>query len=63
MQVGGYPSFVQADDRRSWEERYRRYDALLFQLSSDHGRMYFFIPSGNLAAGDFSDIMYWWDCG
>jgi len=23
--------------------------------------MYFFIPSENLAAGDFSDIMYWWD--
>lgn len=72
VQVGGYPSFVQAGDPRSWDDRYRRYDALLFQLSSDHGRyievgdggrMYFFIPSEKLAAGDFSDIMYWWDCG
>ena len=70
VQAGGWPSFVQADDRRSWEGRYERYDALLLQLSSDPGRwinigdggrMYFFIPSANLAAGDFSDVMYWWD--
>ncbi len=71
VQVGGYPRFVQVSDPRGWEERYDRYDALLLQLSSDHGRyieigdggrMYFFAPSGKLAAGDFSDIMYWWDC-
>ncbi len=70
VQVGGWPSFVQIYDRRTWEERYAKYDALLLQLSSDHGRcievgdggrMYFFIPSAKLAAGDFSDIMYWWD--
>ena len=70
VQVGGWPSFVQIYDRRTWEERYAKYDALLLQLSSDPdrwinigdgGRMYFFIPSAKLAAGDFSDIMYWWD--
>ncbi len=71
VQVGGYPVFCQ-DDWRNWEERYRPYDTLLFQLScdwdrwiaiGDGGRMCFLIPSEKLAAGDFSDIMYWWDCG
>lgn len=71
VQVDGYPIFCQ-DDWRNWEERYRPYDTVLFQLGcdwdrwiaiDDGGRMYFFIPSENLAAGDFSDIMYWWDCG
>lgn len=69
--IGGYPYFTQWDPRA--DERYAKYDTLLFQLDSmdwgdmhiqigDEGVMNFFIPSENLKNGDFSDVLYWWDC-
>ena len=69
--IGGYAWFTQNDPRQ--EEKYRKYDTLLFQLDcmrwggmsveiGDEGVMNFFIPSENLKNRDFSDILYWWDC-
>ena len=68
--IGGYPCTHQTDPRQ--DERYAHYDQLLFQLDSmdwgqwgvfigDGGCMKFCIPSEKLAAGDFSDVLYWWD--
>jgi uncharacterized protein YwqG len=64
--VGGYPGFTQ-DDPRSENTEY----VLLFQLDTDDdiGMMWgdtgianFFIPRDNLKRGDFSRVMYNWDC-
>ena len=68
--MGGYPCSYQWDPRE--QEAYARYDHLLFQLDTmdggkwgirigDGGCMKFCIPSEKLAAGDFSDVLYWWD--
>lgn len=71
IRIGGYPNFTQEDPRQ--DERYRKYDTLLFQLDSmrvgnmrieigDGGVMHFFIPKEKLERLDFSDVLYWWDC-
>lgn len=62
--IGGYPRFQGPDPRKN--ELFDRYDQLLLQLDKLewNGRkicMSFCIPSDNLAAGDFSDVLYWWD--
>lgn len=68
--MGGYAFSNQSDIRQ--DRRYARYDRLLFQLDSmdmgdrgvfigDNGCMKFCIPGEKLAAGDFSDVLYWWD--
>ena len=68
--MGGYPCSYQHDPRE--DARFARYDQLLFQLDTmdwgqwgvyigDGGCMKFCIPSDALAAGDFSDVLYWWD--
>lgn len=70
--IGGYPHFTQSDPRDI--PAYQKYDTLLLQLDSmniggmhidigDCGVMNFFIPGENLKKLDFSDILYWWDCG
>lgn len=69
--LGGYPCFWQFDPRK--DERCRKYDTLLFQLDSmdtgdmrvmiaGGGVMNFCISAEDLAKGDFSDVLYWWDC-
>jgi uncharacterized protein YwqG len=64
--VGGYPGFTQADPRIENSEY-----ILLFQLDTDDdvGMMWgdtgianFFIPRDNLRRGDFSRVIYNWDC-
>ncbi len=71
VQLGGYPDFLQVDPR-SYDPDERRYDALALQVSppewsgielGDGGRAYLFAPAEALARGDFSDVMFWWDCG
>lgn len=69
----GYPYFTQADPRE-YEERYRYYDTLLFQMDSDYGDdedyilwgdagvANFFINQKDLEKRDFSKILYNWDC-
>lgn len=32
-------------------------------MFGDAGGCQFFIPHDKLIARDFSDVMYWWDCG
>lgn len=73
--VGGYAGFNQGDPRE--DPRYAKYDTLLLQIEqhvieqhhvhirfgSRGGTCQFFIPRDNLRAGDFSDILYWWDEG
>ncbi len=68
--LGGYPGFSQDDPRASREEL-RDYE-LLFQLDSDDalnlmwgdaGIANFFIQSEALRNADFSDVMYYWECG
>ncbi|KAM3090217.1 DUF1963 domain-containing protein [Phormidesmis sp. 146-35] len=75
--IGGYPGFTQTD-LRDWNESYRNYDCLLFQLDSDrvtkdsncsidlmwgdNGIANFFITSEALKRLDFSDVLYNWDC-
>ena len=66
--VLGYPFFTQYDPR--CDGIYRKYDTLLFQLDSDDNHVMwgdcgvgnFFIASQALKNGDFSDILYSWDC-
>ncbi|MBR1443511.1 MAG: DUF1963 domain-containing protein [Firmicutes bacterium] len=67
----GYPFFTQFDPRENKSEL-QRYDTLLFQIDSDDndeimfgdaGVANFFINGEALKKGDFSDIMYNWDCG
>lgn len=69
----GYPYFTQ-EDPRAYEERYRYYDTMLFQMDSDYGEgedyiMWgdsgvgnFFINQEDLKKRDFSKILYNWDC-
>jgi len=65
----GYPCFIQYDPR-DYEEDKQKYDTLLLQLDSDSGYVYwgfqglgsFFINGQKLKEGDFSDVMYNWDC-
>ncbi len=70
----GYPYFTQGDPR-DYKEELRKYDTLLFQLDSefsdesgyeiiwgDSGVANFFISKEALKCGDFSQIMYTWDC-
>lgn len=69
----GYPSFTQTDPRE-YEEKYRIYDTLLFQMDSDNidkkdyvlwgdcGVANFFINGEDLKKRDFSKVLYNWDC-
>lgn len=68
----GYPSFT-LEDPRDFDEDYAKYDTLLLQMDSDGPRYdyilwgdlgtgYFFINHESLEKGDFSDILYSWDC-
>lgn len=69
----GYPYFTQTDPRE-YEERYRYYDTMLFQMDSDYGEdndyimwgdagvANFFINQEDLKKRDFSKILYNWDC-
>ncbi|MCL2807499.1 MAG: YwqG family protein [Coriobacteriia bacterium] len=65
--IGGYPYFTQVDPRI--DKRYREYSTLLLQIDSedeimwgDAGVATFFIKPEALAQGDFSDVLYSWDC-
>lgn len=77
--IGGYPCFEQTDPRGDNVnlEKYDTLllqivshimpseeggtsDLILF---GDEGGCQFFIPKDKLAARDFTDVMYWWDCG
>jgi uncharacterized protein YwqG/predicted DNA-binding WGR domain protein len=67
--LGGYPCFTQ-DDPRGDSKRFEDYE-LLFQLDTDGesdimwgdgGVGNFFIAPKDLAAKDFSKVMYNWDC-
>lgn len=69
----GYPYFTQTDPRE-YEEQYRYYDTMLFQMDSDYGEdgdyimwgdsgvANFFINQEDLKKRDFSKILYNWDC-
>ena len=72
----GYPHFTQIDPRE-YNEEYRIYDTLLFQMdtdrASDEGRDYFviwgdcgvgnfLINQKDLEKRDFSKVLYNWDC-
>ncbi len=70
--VGGYPYFTQSDPREYGEEP-QKCEIMLFQLDSegdgadeiiwgDCGVGNFFISRENLAALDFSKVLYNWDC-
>ena len=71
--IFGYPFFTQTDPRE-YEERYRYYDTLLFQMDSEmvNGKDYilwgdcgvgnFFINAEDLKRRDFSKVLYNWDC-
>lgn len=70
--IGGFPFFTQFDPRGG-DEKTASYDTLLFQLDSggddedeimwgDCGVGNFFINSEALAAEDFSNVLYNWDC-
>ncbi|TRD11712.1 DUF1963 domain-containing protein [Erythrobacter insulae] len=65
--AGGYPCFVQSDFRGpgSLDD----YDTVLLRLTSDDhlqwgdvGEAHFLIRSADLAARDFSKVIFWWDC-
>ena len=77
--IGGYPCFEQEDPRgyqrelRKYDtlllqivshtmpdEKGKERDLIMF---GDAGGCQFFIPRDKLIARDFSDVMYWWDCG
>ncbi|MFN4876657.1 MAG: DUF1963 domain-containing protein, partial [Aphanizomenon sp.] len=68
--LGGYPAFVQNDDRADLEEE-EGYDFLLLQMNSDdeHSIMWgdegvgnFFIQPSALKQLDFSKILYTYAC-
>lgn len=71
--LGGYATFTQWDPREPGSQ-YAAYDTLLLQLDSDvpfgqdrvmfgdNGVCGFFISAEDLRAGDFSHILYTWDC-
>lgn len=65
-QIGGYPAFRQSDPRNAGQSH-----RLLFQLASnedlgfvfgDVGIMNFFIQPDDLRKGDFTRVVYYWDC-
>ncbi|MFM7378718.1 MAG: DUF1963 domain-containing protein [Erythrobacter sp.] len=65
--VGGYPVFVQTDFRQAGH--YDDYDTCLLRLTSDKhlqwgdvGEANLLIRAQDLAAGDFSRVIFWWDC-
>lgn len=65
--VGGYPGFVQYDFRA--EGRHDDYDICLLHLTSDDhvqwgdvGEANLLIRAEDVAAGDFSRVIFWWDC-
>lgn len=71
----GYPYFTQTDPRE-YNEEYRAYDTLLFQMDTEHadegldylviwgdcGVGNFFITRKDLENRDFSKVLYNWDC-
>ncbi len=70
--VGGYPYFTQSDPRE-YDDKAAKCNILLFQLDSegggddmimwgDSGVGNFFIREEDLAARDFSNVLYNWDC-
>ena len=77
--IGGYPCFEQQDPRDYREDLRKYDTLLLQIVShtvpnehganeelimfGDEGGCQFFIPRDKLRARDFSDVMYWWDCG
>ena len=77
--IGGYPCFEQEDPRGYRPELQKYDTLLLQIVShtvpdekggekelimfGDEGGCQFFIPREKLIARDFSDVMYWWDCG
>lgn len=77
--IGGYPCFEQEDPRGYRPELQKYDTLLLQIVShtvldkkgkvrelimfGDAGGCQFFIPRDRLIARDFSDVMYWWDCG
>ena len=77
--IGGYPCFEQFDPRGDNAELQKYDTLLLQIVShvmpdgkggyndlimfGDEGGCQFFIPRQKLAARDFSDVMFWWDCG
>lgn len=65
--VGGYPVFVQTDFREAGY--FDDYDTCLLHLTSDDhlqwgdvGEANLLIRSADLARGDFSKVIFWWDC-
>ncbi|MGB3473100.1 MAG: DUF1963 domain-containing protein [Erythrobacter sp.] len=65
--TGGFPAFVQADIREGGG--YAEYDHVLLRLTSDDylmwgdaGECVFMMPGADLATGDFSRVIYSWDC-
>lgn len=67
--VGGHPRFTQDDPRLGEGNPLQPFDSVLLQLGysehvmiGDMGEMSFMIRSGDLARGDFSKIIYTWDC-
>jgi uncharacterized protein YwqG len=66
--MGGYPIFTQSDPRE--DNKFSDYTVLLLQIDSDNDIMWgdvgvanFFIMPQKLQGGDFSDVLYSWDCG
>ncbi|MDR1415157.1 MAG: DUF1963 domain-containing protein [Odoribacteraceae bacterium] len=70
--VGGYPSFSQLDPR-AYHDYAREHTALLLQLASGveggvevswrgGGFCHFLARPDDLAAGDFAEVAYSWDC-
>lgn len=66
--TGGFPAFAQQDIRT--DSRWAGYDHVLLHLTSaddlvywgDTGEALFMIRSEDLARGDFSRVIYSWDC-
>lgn len=65
--TGGYPAFTQSDIR--FEAEYEDFDHVLLRLTSDDilmwgdaGECVFMMRSADLARGDFSQVIYSWDC-
>lgn len=65
--TGGYPAFIQSDIREYG--KYLECDHVLLRLTSDDllmwgdvGECVFMMPGEDLAKGDFSRVVYSWDC-
>lgn len=65
--TGGFPAFVQSDIRK--DPRYADFDRVILRLTSDDflmwgdvGEAVFMMRSSDLAAGNFSQVAYSWDC-